>query len=1147
MKPNQVIADRFEIADLGRDLLGRGGMGEVYRGTDTQTGQLVAVKVLKPDIVAQNSDLIQRFTREGEALRQLDHPNIVKMVAAITQGEQYYLVMEYMPGGSLRKLLEQQGQLPIRRTLEIALDLADALTRAHRMEIIHRDIKPANVLLAEDGTPRLTDFGVAQLTSRPQLTQAGTIIGTADYLSPEACQGESLDTRTDIWSFGVLLYEMLTGRRPFSGETLMALLHTILNQPVPDLVQFRPELPDALVDLIYRMLEKDRYQRIPTVRLVGAELEMILREQAGLSTSSRPAIRRFAADLSTQMIARQHNLPLPPTPFVGREGELAELDRLLSDPAVRLLTILGLGGMGKTRLALEFASKQLERFSDGVYMVPLAPLTSAEAVVPAIAEAIGFSFYEGPAPRQQLFDFLRQKTMLLLMDNFEHLLDSASLVADILQVAPHVKILTTSRARLNLQGEQLFRLSGMDFPDWETPEDAASYSAVKLFLQSARRVRPDFELVATDLKYVARICRLVQGIPLGILLAAAWVEMLSPEEIAAEISQGLDFLASDLQDIPERQRNLRAIFDYSWNLLTEREKALFCTLSVFRSGFTREAAQEIAGAGLRELMALANKSLLHRRPTGRYEMHELLRHYAAEKLAADPTAEQDLRDRHCTYFAAAFQRWGKGLRGHRQKEALARLVAESENGRAAGEWASERRNPDWIKQALDGLVAFYAWRGRGRDGETICRLATEALASENSPAVLQLRARLLFRQSGFNLVLGQTELCEQQIRQGQALLDQAEAAGLDVRPERATELGARAAIAVRSNLEEAHRLDTQLLALRRELGDPWRLANALAALGAIAWQRSAYDEMEQCYKEDLALRQQLGDQWGTANALSRLGTLALNRQRFSEAEHLERESVALYRELGDHARLAQALGDLGATLFWLGQLEEACTVIEENLPIFEHLGRRLSLAHYSTVLGRNQMHRGDYAQARAYAGRGVELARESGANRQIAIGLSVLGGVSLAEGDEGKAQQLLQESVALYQQLGQGQELSWSLAALGIVEQRLGNQERAVQHLVVALQAVADIRAFKAMALILPAAALVLAGRGEHARALEIAALAARYPVVANSHWFAEVWRQPLDALAAELPAETVAAAESRGQARDMEETKRELLAEFAP
>ncbi|MCP4593240.1 MAG: serine/threonine protein kinase, partial [bacterium] len=212
----------FEIDDPEKDLLGRGGMGDVYRGTDTQTGQIVAIKMLKPDIVANNPDIVARFVREGEALRQLKHPNIVEMVAAVEENGQHYLVIEYVAGGSLQDLLEQQGRLPIERVLEISLDLADALTRAHRLGIIHRDLKPANVLLAEDSTPRLTDFGIAQVADSPRLTQTGMLIGTIDYLSPEACQGEPLDGRADIWAFGVMVYEMLTGQRPFTGETLIA-------------------------------------------------------------------------------------------------------------------------------------------------------------------------------------------------------------------------------------------------------------------------------------------------------------------------------------------------------------------------------------------------------------------------------------------------------------------------------------------------------------------------------------------------------------------------------------------------------------------------------------------------------------------------------------------------------------------------------------------------------------------------------------------------------------------------------------------------------------------------------------------------------------------------------------------------------------
>jgi serine/threonine protein kinase/tetratricopeptide (TPR) repeat protein len=268
-------------------LIGHGGMGDVYRGTDTLTMQLVAIKRLHQDIVRENPDIVDRFRREGEALRQLNHPNIVKLLDAVEEGANQYLVMEYVGGGSLRDLLDEQSRLPMEAVLNIALDLADALTRAHRMNIIHRDIKPDNVLLAEDGTPRLTDFGVARLGNRSRLTQTGSVIGTYAYLSPEACNGLELDERADIWSFGVMLFEMLTGRVPFQETSTAAILTAILTKPAPDLQRLRPGAPPALIDLIYRMLEKDRDRRVSSVRLIGAELEAIIR---GLDTPLRDLV-----------------------------------------------------------------------------------------------------------------------------------------------------------------------------------------------------------------------------------------------------------------------------------------------------------------------------------------------------------------------------------------------------------------------------------------------------------------------------------------------------------------------------------------------------------------------------------------------------------------------------------------------------------------------------------------------------------------------------------------------------------------------------------------------------------------------------------------------------------------------------------------
>ncbi|NIP84114.1 MAG: AAA family ATPase, partial [Planctomycetales bacterium] len=395
----------------------------------------------------------------------------------------------------------------------------------------------------------------------------------------------------------------------------------------------------------------------------------------------------LAIPVSLQAPARKHNLPVQITPFVGREAALAGIADRLQDPTCRLLTLVGPGGCGKTRLALEAAAAQVDNYAHGVFFVSLAPLDSAEAIVPTVAEALGFRFYEGGEPQQQLLDYLHQKAMLIIMDNFEHLLDGVGLVTDVLKTAPKVTILATSRARLNVQGEHLFPVAGMSFPDEETAKDASQYSAVRLFLQSACQAQPAFEVTTNSLADVARICRLVQGMPLGILLAAAWVRMLTPAEIAdqisGEIGQSLDFLEADLRDVPQRQRSMRAVFDHSYRLLTQREREVFQGLSVFRGGFTHQAAQYVTDASLRELRSLVDKSLLQRDPGGRYGIHELLRQYAAEKLLGEgPAEEEAARDRHCTYYAGFLRQREAHLIGRNQKQALAEVGAEIENVRA---------------------------------------------------------------------------------------------------------------------------------------------------------------------------------------------------------------------------------------------------------------------------------------------------------------------------------------------------------------------------------------------------------------------------------------------------------------------------------
>jgi predicted ATPase len=1104
---SQRIADRFEIRDLENDLLGRGSMGDVYRAADSHTGELVAVKALDPRVVARDSGILERFVREGEALRQLNHPNIVRMVAAAEDEGRHYLIMEYVAGGSLQDLLEAQGALPVSRVLEIALDLADALTRAHRLGIIHRDLKPANVLLAEDGTPRLTDFGIACVLESPRLTQTGALVGTPDFLSPEACSGQALDERADIWSFGVLLFEMLTGQTPFRGDNLAAKLAAILTQPVPDLGERCPDAPEALVDLVCSMLEKDREGRIPSVRLAGAELEAILKGRE-VPTPVRLAHgeSRFATPTPDTTQPR-HNLPDQPIPFVGREAELTELGCLLADPDVRLLTILGAGGMGKTRLALEAGAAQLGNFQHGVYFIPLAPLQSVEDIVPATAEALGFSFYEGREPRQQLLEYLREKNKLLIMDNFEHLLlgpepgqgGGVDLVTDVLRTAPDVKILSTSRAGLNVQGEHLFRLTGMDMPDWETLDDAAEYSAVKLFLQSARRARPGFGLEADDLKYISCICRLVGGMPLGILLAAAWLTMLTPAEIAAEIEASLDFLETDLRDVPERQRSMRAVFDHSWNLLTGREQEVFQALSVFRGGFAREAAQQVAGASLRELRSLVDKSLLQRDPAGRYGIHELLRQYAAEQLGQAPTEEYSIRDTHATYYAAFLKSREAPLRAMEQRRVLEEIRVEVDNLRTAWDWTVTQGKVGEIEQSLATLARFYQLRGWYREGEALFSRAAQRLSGMHEVRARLLRGKLLLQQGRFANLLGKETEADRLLELSLAIF---------------RELGARRdaayAVCLLGGCERLFGLPRRELCLEglslfQDLGAPWGIALALHGLAWTAWHSGEYAEAKQSFQQSLGLFRRVGDLEGIQASLHGLGYICWILGEYERGRELHLEMLRLCEETGNRGGIARALGDLGIDAIGLKQYDKAHELFGQSLAIYRDIGNAVGVYDELGDMAEAANALGDYAQAEQYAREALRVLPEG-------------------EVDHNRG--------------------SWECRNLGLAACGLGNYADARRYLHRTLELTISGSMPSEHLLTFVGVARVLAKQGDRERALELLALVVNHRL---SWQMAKDQAAPLIAeLEAELPADVVAAVQARGRARDLDTTVDELLAELA-
>ncbi|MEQ8676620.1 MAG: protein kinase [Aggregatilineales bacterium] len=1037
MTQSHLICNRYEI----KEQIGAGGMGTVFRAIDQQSGKNVALKLLKSEAVAHDSSILTRFEREAEALRELNHPNIVKVFETVQDGDSHYIVMEYVAGGALNSVIKNEGKLPVEQVLKLAIELADALTRAHYLKIIHRDIKPANVLIADDNTPRLTDFGVAYMGKKERITQIDVSVGTPDYMSPESLKGESADSRSDIWSFGVMLFELLTHRHPFSGDSIGQLITAILSEPTPDLEDLRPDAPVELVDLIYRMLEKDPNARIPSIRLVGAELEIIM--QGGLASTSsiypariRESNDRFVTPTPTPNKIK-HNLPAQTTPFVGREDELAQIEHLMNNPNIRLLTIIGPGGMGKTRLSLAAAEDQLLNYSDGIFFVPLAPLSAPEDIASAIADAVGYSFLQDQrSPEYQLGDFLSDKEVLLVMDNFEHVISGANIVSDILRAAAQVNVLVTSRERLNLSGETLFHLNGMDFPEWETPEDALDYSAVKLFLQSAQRANPAFELQAKDLKFVARICRMVEGMPLGILLSAAWVEMLSLAEITEEMAQSLDFLETDTRDIPDRHRSLRAVFDYSWNLLTPDERDAFTKLSIFRGGFERDAAQKVAGASLRSLTNLVNKSLLIRNPDGRYYVHKLLQQYADEQFVGCAESEDDVHMKHADYYSKFLNKVEANFDTKRESATIDAIEVEFDNIRVAWRWALDNKQWEEIDRVLHTMLLFFLGRSMLTEGIATFDTLIKALEADNqSETVLYWRAKS--RLAWLSGRLGHYNLVHDLSSAAYSYFSETN----NTREIIWSLNNLSYACMFTGDYQGAIEVANEAAELSEKARQPNLLYTSLANRGYAEFLSGDYEKARDTY-EILFQSQHTNPDFSPMNAafgLNNLGEINQALGKFKEAKALFHEANDIFKSYKHKRGMAFSLNNLAGIHFVIGDHETASDLYKEAYRLYKDIGDRSGIGHSLSALGNSAVVIGDFDLAKDYYQQSLQIRRELGDRRTIADSLGDLATLAFSAGDIALASKLADESYALRTAIGDKQGTAMALMMRGLSQWFLGN------------------------------------------------------------------------------------------------------------
>ena len=784
----------------------------------------------------------------------------------------------------------------------------------------------------------------------------------------------------------------------------------------------------------------------------------------------------------------------------------------------------------------------------------------------------------------QLIDYLREKKRLLVLDNLEHLIDGAGLLSDILTEAAAVKILATSRERLRLQVEWAFEVKGLDFPDKKALASDDTYAAVTLFKQRARRVLVGFEPSLEEKVDIARICRLVQGMPLAIELAATWVKVLSCREIAAEIERSLDFLAAELQDIPKRQRSIRAVFRHSWNLAPKKEQDIFAKLSVFRDGFTREAAKKVAGASLKTLSSLADKSLIRRNASGRYEIHELLRQYGADKLSRNVEVESEVRRRHAIYFANFMHNHEDTYFSGQRKNPTEAIKQEVDNVRATWQWAVEHKDYDTFGKCAFSLFFFYETQGWYREGEATFRAAVASLHDtvhqddnwdrerrSNFRTILTGLAWFCFRLARYDETrdilqkslplfgpmqdkqglwmasdltvniaynLGQYEKARQLAEQNLQLAQNYEPEWPWAKGQSLTNLG-RVFNAL-GNYEDARELLENGISILKQIGDHLGTILSLHTLGRTYHALGHLTKAENAYQECLEIGRANELPLGEALALNDLGNLRYQQAIFKKANLHYLDSLKIYREIGDRRGRALALNSLGLVDMALGDFEAAGQRFEESLDICEQIGNRRGLAltlNYLSDLARIQ---GDYAHAQELNQKSLSHCREIGYTKGIALNLQTGGALALDLADYPEAEGLYQQSLKIYEEIGfQDGQIDCRIG-LGRVAQLRGEKQAAKYYF---KQALADASALHIMAKVLDTLvnlADLLAFAREAEKALEILALAKQHPACTKQSQ--EKAAHLLQELGTRLPGEVITSALLTGEQRKVEELTREIV-----
>ncbi len=966
-------------------LLGRGGFAEVYLGQHVYLHSLAAIKILQ---IILNDEDMERFVKEARTLASLTHPHIIHVLDFAVENGIPFLVMEYAVNGSLRQHHPQGSSLPSEIIISYVRQMASALQYAHDQRLIHRDVKPENMLLGSDNNLLLSDFGLAlpthQNASLSTQVMEPAMAGTTAYLAPEQLQGKP-QPASDQYSLGIVVYEWLCGKRPFNGSPLeIAVQH--ISSPPPPLHDQLPGISPTIEDTVMRALAKDPQQRFASVQDFATALERAYRYLL-LPQSSFAPTEGMEAIENVLKPGPMWKVPTAFTPLVGRNKEVADICTLLKNPDVHLVTLLGTGGIGKTRLSYQVARELQTYFADGVCFVHLAAVNESELVVPTIAKELGIQEVGGQTIFQQIKAALHNKHFLLLLDNFEQVVTTAPLIEELLADCPRLKILVTSREVLHVDAERVFSVPPLGTPNLDQlseDEMITQYPAIALFVQRAQAVLPTFHLTRTNARTIAEICVRMDGLPLAIELAAARIKLLPPQALLARLTQPLRILVSASRTLPSRHQTLRNALQWSYDLLDKGEQRLFRRLSVFSGGWTLEAVEAVEQAlntdeslqisVLDCIASLLDKSLITLRKQGgeepRMQLLLTLREYAMELLRESNEA-QITQHAYAMYYLTFAEEAEPHLKDPEQTTWLEKLEPEHENLQTALAWLLVHDETELALRFCGSLSRFWYLRGYWSEGR---RWLEEALRLAQSGNPTATRAKALY--------------------------------------------GAGILAYYQDDYAKAHTLLDECVKIYRQLGIEREYAHALSDLGVLVHTQGDHERAHLLLGESEMLCRKPGSKWELAYLLRKLGFILSREGDLPRAAAYAQEGLQLARELGDNSLIASTLLTLGDIAASQGDLDQAMARDQEGLELARKLGDKslISIAVQNSVyLAALQ---GNMAQAKVRAMEGLSLARELGDRTFITTTLHTLGYLAGIRSNITQASAYYEEGLLVAQEIG---------------------------------------------------------------------------------------------------------------------------------